>query len=231
MSMNARAIPSNSNRVEQEALQAGVYPARVVQIVSLGTQPQRPYQGQEKDPHLTFRVTYEILDEFIVDEEGNILEDKPRWFSEEFPLHSLESERAKSTKRYYALDPNETHKGDWSKLINTPTMVTITKTPGKGKNEGRTFNNIEGLSTMRGKDAESAVELKNDPVVFDFYDPDVDAFKSMPEWIQDRIKGAVDYEGSALEEALKNYKAPEEEGSAKEENVTPPKDVEENEDW
>src|SRR3546814_6949836 len=33
-----------------EPLPAGTYPARLVQVVDLGLQPQRPYQGQEKSP-------------------------------------------------------------------------------------------------------------------------------------------------------------------------------------
>ena len=208
MSMNARKIQmEGGKRFEQEPLVAGVYPVRVVQVVLLGIQPQRAYQGQEKDPVLTLRVTHEFLDEFCVDEDGNIQEDRPRWLSETFPLYSLDSERANSTKRYFAIDPEEKMGGDWAKLVGMPVMATITARPGTGKHEGKVFNNIAGLSTMREKEQKNAPALVNDALVFDPYDPDMEAFATLPEWLQDVIKGAEDYEGSDLEGLVKKLPA------------------------
>jgi len=127
MALNANKIPANgnNNRVEQPALDPGVYPARIVQILDMGLQPQRPYKGEEKAPAYELSVTYELVDAFMVDEEGNEIEDKPRWVSETFPLHNLKADLAKSTKRYKAIDPDEQFGGDWSQLLDQPINVTL----------------------------------------------------------------------------------------------------------
>ena len=51
--LNAKKAPkpqSNSNRVIQELMEVGTEEARVVAVIDLGLQPQRPYKGQDKPP-------------------------------------------------------------------------------------------------------------------------------------------------------------------------------------
>jgi hypothetical protein len=231
MTLNARNIPSaggSGNR--PDPMEAGTYPARLVQIITLGVQKQRPYKGEEKPPALELMLTYEFLDEFMKDEDGNDIDDKPRWLSETFAFHNLDAELAKSTKRYYALDPNGEHDGDWSELISAPCMVTVTQSEGKGKNAGKIYENVASVSAMRPKEAAKAPALINPPKVFDFYNPDMEVFEKLPEWLQTKMKEAVDFDGSALEEALeraaldgkpkekkKEVKAPKQEGDDGEE--------------
>ena len=214
--LNAKKVASsNTNRVEQEPLDTGSYPARVVQIIDLGIQPQRPFQGEEKAPCHEIMLTYECLDEFCVDEDGNELEDKPRWLGETFPFRSLMAERAKSTKRYKALDPEDAHDGDFTALIGTPCVITVVNSEGKDRNAGKIYNNIGNVSAMRSKDAQKAPELKNEPKVFVLDEPDMEVYLSLPTWIQDKIKANLEYEGSALQEALRApQKAAKPEGKA-----------------
>ena len=204
MSFNAKQIkqPANPNRKRPDPLEPGSYPARLVQIVGLGIQPSRPYKGEEKPPRLTIRLTYELLDEFMKDEDGNDLPGKPRWLSEELPFMSLKADLAKSTKRYYALDPEDKADGDWAKLIGAPCILNIINETDKRPGNDMVYEKISNVSTMRPKEATKAPELVNPPLVWDFYEPDVEVFKSFPDWIQEKIKGAVDYPGSALETAL-----------------------------
>ena len=205
MSLNARNIPmaGGGDKNRPDPLDPGTYPARLVQVLLLGVQPQRPYKGEEKPPKLEIMLTYEFLDEFMKDEDGDDLEDKPRWLSETLPFNNLEADLAKSTKRYYALDPNTEHGGDWSQLVETACMVTVIQNEGQGKNAGRFYENIAGVSSMRPKEAAKAPALKNPPKVFDFYEPDMTIFLSLPQWLQDKMKAAVDFGGSALEKAIK----------------------------
>lgn len=204
MSLNAKNVPSGGTpRERPEPLDAGSYPARLVQVLSLGVQPQRPFKGEEKAPKLELMLTYEFLDEFLKDEDGEDIEDKPRWLSETLPFNNLDADLAKSTKRYYALDANAEHGGDWAALVGTPCVVTIVQNEGTGKNAGSVFENIAAVSAMRPKEAAKAPELVNPPKVFDFYDPDMEIFLSLPQWLQDKMKGAVDFGGSALEKAIK----------------------------
>lgn len=202
--LNAKNVPmtggNDSNR--PDPLDAGSYPARLVQVILLGIQPQRPYKGEDKPPKLEIMLTYEFLDEFLKDEDGNDIEDKPRWLSETLPFNNLDADLAKSTKRYYALDANAEHDGDWAELVGTPCMVTVVQNEGSGKNAGKIYEQISAVSAMRPKEAAKAPELVNPPKVFDFYAPDMTIFLSLPKWLQDKMKDALDYGGGALERAV-----------------------------
>lgn len=197
MSMNAKKMGGGKSNDygDTPPLESGSYPARTAQVIGMGVQPQRPWEGQEKPPAMEVMITYEFADEFMLDKEGNELEDRPRWLSETLPLRSLDSDRANSTKRYYALDPTEEFEGDFTKLIDIPCMVTVVQNRGKSrKGEEKIYENIASVSTMRDKDKKKAVDLKNPPKVFNPYEPDMEIFKSLPDWIQEKIKGAIDHD-------------------------------------
>lgn len=227
MALNTRKIPSqgSGNRVEQPILEAGVYPARVVQIIDFGLQPQRAYQGRPKPPAYEIQVTYELVDVFMVDEDGNELEDKPRWINETFPIYSLDADMAKSTKRYYALDPDCVHDGDFSKLLGTPCNVTIVL----NKKEGRTYENIGNVSAMRPRDADKCPELKNEERFFDLDNPDLEVFNKLPKWIQDKITSNLEFDGSKLDKLLGDAPKEEEEAPKPSRRGRPRKEVEEEE--
>ena len=206
MGLNAKEkeFAGNGKRIEQEAMEAGTYPARLVQVIDLGVQEQQPFKGEPKPPAQEIMTTYEFPDEFIQDEEGNDVEDKPRWLSENFVLHPLDSDLAKSTKRYYAIDPDCDKGGDWTELLGMPVMVTIVANAGKGKNAGRVFNNIASTSGMRKKEADKLPDLKNPSKVFDQSDlSTAEIFLTLPQYIQDKIKGGLEWDGSAMEKAIK----------------------------
>ncbi len=185
-------------KMQKELLEAGVYPGRLVQVIDLGMQEQRDWQGEKKGPKYELMVTYEFSDEFMKDEDGKDLLDKPRWLSETFPFFNLTQEKATSTKRYRALDPNEAKKGDWGELLSTPVNITVIVNAGKGKNLGKFYENIAGISPMRAKDVEKLPALVNPTKVFDLGNPDLDVFKALPEWIRDKIKGNLEFAASPL---------------------------------
>lgn len=201
MPLNTNKVPNTgSNRVKQEPLDPGTYPVRLVQILDLGLQKQMAWEGEdEKPPKYEIMLTYECLDEFIKDEEGNEVEDKPRWLHEEFAVHSLDSDLAKSTQRYFAFDPDNEKNGDFAALIGLPAMATVVQ---KKSKKGTVYNNIKSVSAMRSKEAAKAPELVNPPKVFDMENPDMTIFKSLPTFIQDKMKENLEYAGSALESLL-----------------------------
>lgn len=210
MALNAKKAPKSGGggpRVEQPLLEPGPYPARVVQVLDLGVQPQQPYQGQEKPPAHMLSITYELLDAFMVDESGVEQEDKPRWISEEFALRNLEADLATSTKRYKAIDPDEDFDGDFTQLVNMPCTVTVGhKKVASGKNAGRTFEKVMNVAAMRARDAANAPELQGTVRVFVLDDPDMEVFNALPEWLQNKIKGNLEYAGSPLATALGDNK-------------------------
>lgn len=203
MALNASKIKSAGGGKRAPVLDEGAYPARLVWLIDLGLQTQRAYKGEPKPPAYAIQTVYESSDEFMPDEDGNPDETKPRYFWEDFPIYNLKSDLAKSTKRYYALDPNAEHDGNWAELIGAPVIVALTRSKG---NDGNEYNNVGATSTMRAKEAAKLPELVNEPKVFDLDDPDIDVFLSLPDRLQETIKNNLNYEGSLLQKRLKAHK-------------------------
>lgn len=205
MALKSSALPKKNNDSKfppQPDIDAGTYPARVVQIIDLGLQPQRAFKGEDKVPANDIMITYEFVDTFMVDEEGNDIEDKPRWFSEILPWFGTHVERAKSSLRYKALDPNDAYEGDLAQCINTPCNVTVVI----NKKADKTYVNIASVTGMRQRDADKCPELVNPSKVFDLSEPDMEVFEALPQWIQDKIKNNLEYAGSPLESILSGDK-------------------------
>ena len=209
MALNIKqAGNQNKNRVQQANIEPGTYPGRLVQLIDLGLQPQRAFKGVDKAPAQEIMLTYELVDEFMKDEEGNDIEDKPRWISETLPFYGLAADKAKSTQRYNAFDPSGDLDGDFTKAVGFPINVTIVNNAVGDK----VYDNVATVSTMRPRDAGACPELKNPAKVFDLDAPDLELFKSLPEWIRTKIESNLNYEGSALQKLLagKEAKAPKE---------------------
>lgn len=222
MSLNASKVAGGKSKdfVEQEILDSGVYPGRLVQVIDMGLQAQRPYQGQDKPPAQEIMLTYELVDTFMVDADGNDLEDKPRWVSEMIPLHNLKADKAKSTQRYNALDPNMEFDGDFSQCVDIPCNITLVQ----NKKADKTYVNVAGIAAMRPKDAQKCEPLKHEAKVFDLDAPDMDVFNSLPEWIQTKIKSNLNYKQSTLEDALAGNPVPAKAGKAKPKKEEPADD-------
>lgn len=186
---------NGASNVTQPNLAPAVYPARLVQIIDFGLQAQRPYQGKDKPAVQEIGLTYELLDEFMVDDKGNPREDKPRWVSETLPFYGLYADKAKSTQRYLTFDPNQEWGGDFSKALGMPVNVAIVN----NKTGDRVYDNVASTAAMRPKDVEKCAELKNEPKLFDLDNPDMEVFNKLPKWIQEKIQGNLKYKGSILE--------------------------------
>lgn len=203
MGLDASKEVSNQ-KGKSEPLEAGNYVGRLVQVLDLGIQAQRPYQGQEKAPAHEIMLTYELGTEFVKDEDGNDIVDKPRFISESIPLRNLGADLAKSTKRAAVFDPRGVAKGNFVQMVNAPCTITIVQNPKKGTDI--IYNNIANVTPpMKGF---VAPPLVNEPKVFDLDAPDMEVFLSLPEWVQDKIKSNLNFHGSALQRLL-NGEAPE----------------------
>lgn len=219
-----------SDITEQEPIDAGAYPARIVRIVDLGVQPRRAYKGKDKPPAPHILITYELLDEFCKDEEGEDMEDKPRWITERFPMFSLKADGAISTKRYKALDPTEEHGGDFSLLLGKPLSLTVVNNEGSGQHKGKVFNNVGGVSLMRKKEESKAPELVNEAYMFDLDDPDLEVWNNLEDWLKELIEGGIDFDKTSLASMLED-----EDEAEEDEKVTSEEEGEEYEgegdDW
>ncbi len=201
MALNANEVQGKAR--EYHPMDAGTYPARLVAVIDMGLQDGGQYMGQKKDPVRKLATTYEFVDEFMLDEDGQPDPKKPRWVTEDFPFYNLAADKAKSTKRYLTLDPTRQHGGDWTKLLNTPVMATVVHNQAQsGKHKGRIFENIGGISLPRAKDADKMAPLVNEPFFFDLDNPTPETWKRVPRFLQERIKGNLEFSGSALQKML-----------------------------
>jgi len=217
MALNAKKVKQTGGKgTQQEPIENGTYPCRLVQVVDLGLQPQRPYKDEPKPPAHEIMLTYEFLDEYCKDKDGKEDEAKPRWLSETMPLRNLEQDLAKSTKRYNAIDPDCVHDGDFTELVGLCAMVTVANRESNGK----VYTNITNLSSMRAKEAAKAPELVNPSKVFLMDEPDLEVLSSLPDWLQDKIKANLEYSGSVLEAALEGGSKPKKEEEPETEDDT-----------
>lgn len=198
MALNMNKPGGNKNFVAQANIEAGVYPARLVQIIDLGLQAQKAYQGKEKAPAQEIMLTYELVDEFMKDEKGENIPDKPRWISETLPFYGLFADKAKSTQRYNAFDPKGEYEGDFAKALGSAINIAVVNNSVGDK----IYDNIGNASTMRPRDAQQCPELVNPAKCFDLDAPDMEVFNSLPEWIRKKIQGNLNYEGSTLQKLL-----------------------------
>lgn len=200
MSLNANNQDGGGDFTPAPALAPGSYPARLVQVVDMGMQNSRPFKGQPKPPRNRIYLTYELSHEFLTDEDGNPDGTKPRWISEDMAFFNLEMTTAKSTERYKVFDPTGAADGDWTKLLGTACQVTLTKEQRKdGKGDTNYISHVGGAMTVPGY---TQPGLVNTPRFFDLDAPDMEMFKELPNWLQDKLKTNLNYNGSALQAAL-----------------------------
>lgn len=203
--MTLNASKAGKTRVF-ETLEAGPYPARLVQVIDMGLQEQRPYKGEEKAPAKEIMFTYEHSDEFIPDENGEPDPERPRFISEFMPLNNLRAIKAKSTARYKVLDPETKDGGDFVKQLGKPCMIVLTE---NAKADGTKRNYVAGITSMRAKDAEKLPPLVNKPVFFDLDAPDMEVFHKLPDWVKNKIKANLEFVGSPLAALLGDGGVPE----------------------
>ena len=186
---------------KQAALEPGTYPARVVRVLDLGLQPQTDFTTKEaKKPAQMISVTYELVDVFMLDDDGNEITDKPRWLADkDFVLYPMFSDLAISTKRIKAIDPSNAADGDWSQVIGNACMVTVGNYK---RQDGDLGDKVLNVTACRPRDAANMPDLQNEGKFFDLDEPDMEFFNSLPKWVKEKIQGNLQYAGSPLEKLL-----------------------------
>lgn len=197
MPINLNEMKTTSKR--PDPLPPGAYNARLCQYIELGLQHPFPGSKYDKGPNYYIWLTYELSDEFMLDDEGNEDKERPRHISEELPVHSLSADKAKSTARYNVLDPKTEFEGDFYKTIGAPCSVMLVQNKGK---DGRVWEKVAGLNAVRPKDEKKMGPLIRPTRTFFFDEPDKEVFEGLPEFLQDKIKASLEYNGSKLQELL-----------------------------
>lgn len=185
-------------------LDPGAYDARILSIVDLGMQPGSPSYPEPK-PKLEFR--FELLDEFMVSEDGTVDESAPRVFNYEVTYNEdgYMDEKANIYKIISAL-PNG-FELELSEMVGLPVAVMIQKYKKvSGKNAGKEDNKITAVLPMKAKDVATAGPLVNKPMFFDLGEPDLAVwgklYKGNQYAHQDRIMASSSFAGSLLQKML-----------------------------
>lgn len=116
---------------------------------------------------------------------------KPRWIGKEYTLSA--SQNALLPKVLSAANVEEL-----PELLTKPVMIGIGVTSG---------GNDKIISVGTAMDGVDVPELENNSVVFDFDEPDQDAYSALPNWVQKKIQSATNFAGSALEQMVSGQAA------------------------
>ena len=207
------------------ALDAGIYPARLVQIIDLGLQAgSREYP----EPKYRMKFTFECMDEFCyeVKEDGSFDEDtplldKPRFFHREVTYNpdGYMGENSNIFPMMQVLSPSFSKTGsmeeELGELLGRPVNILLKKyiTTG-GKNKGKEANSITGITPMKKKEFQTLqvmkesgngvanLQLVNTPFFFDLDEPTLEGFNKLTKGNQycdqDKILASTAYAGSKL---------------------------------
>ena len=197
----------NNSGMSNPVLEPDNYPARLVQVIDMGKRAS--FFDPEKINH-EINLTYELVSEFMVDDKGETIEDKPLWLSEtinmvDMPDHMTVSEiyadqfksKSKLVQRCKTFDPKGELDFDLTELVGKPCSLTVVQYKKKDDSLGNKIGAVTGL--MKGM---VIAELVNEPKVFALDEPDMTIFGSLPEWFQEKIKENIEFKGSPLETAL-----------------------------
>ena len=198
MALNFASTGSKTKK-EYSRVEDGAYPARIVQIIDFGKQIETDWKTGEPKvyedsgaPIIKHKVwiNFELPTETI-EVNGEM---KPRWYGKEFTVSMHEKSALFALLK--AVDPkgDATNKGRNVKgLLGLPAMITIASTSsGKAK-----VGAISGVPKGMKVD-----ELANDETFFDLDSTDLSIFESLPQWMQDRIKGGVDFDETKFYQAV-----------------------------
>ena len=184
MSFNPSEAAKGGGNFEKEFIPEGVHPAVCTRIIEVGQQ-ESPY-GVNDDVIFSFSIP-----SVKVNYKG---EEKQAMISS-FGIAKKFGEKANMTKYTEALNPSAQSLGD---MLERPCAVHIEHYEKKsGKGTGERIKAVMPL--MAGVDVPAP---DTTPFWFDWENPTMEVWDLIPEWIQNRIMGATNYEGSPIHKLL-----------------------------
>lgn len=168
----------------REQAPEGVHMARTQGLTNLGHQPGFTWTGGDVASAYKLELTYELVDAEMGD-------GRPFWVSED--LTNTDNERGKLRTRCAAAGINIS---DIDTIIDKPVMITI---------EHNDKGYVKIVNVTGVPKGVNVAPLRNPVALFDIYDekPDVEAFNSMPEFKQGKIRAALDFDSTVLAAALR----------------------------
>jgi hypothetical protein len=188
---------------------AGLHPARLIQIVGLGTTLNENFNKREK----RVRFAWELLGVTFETEEG---EEVNHLISKDYSLKL--SRKAHLRKHVEGMTGKALVDGedfDLEKLLDIQCQIQVIHANGTGKNSNEVYANVDSVLPV-GKDPKSGKPFKydratRDLVIFDIDNIDDEILSKLPDWLQDTIMKSDEYQAytdGGYEEKQTSKKAP-----------------------
>jgi hypothetical protein len=191
MTFNMKDRKDAARRPSGPEIKPGTYMGRIVGVVLTGKQKQMAWKGEpQKPPKEEFFVMVEFP-KLRVEVDG---ESKPKWLSKRFKVIGSGQYGYENSNVFKMLD-SLMDDCDYSTLVDKTVMCVL----GKNSNGGTSIINISPAP-----DELDVPALENEVILFDFYDPDLNMYEMLPNWMREVCTEAVDFEGSPLSVALDN---------------------------
>lgn len=182
MALNAKNAETQAGK-PIPVIEDGTYAARLIRVVDLGVQ-QNPFDKEKRANEII--ITFELMDEFLLDEDGNEDPEKPRVMSDFVKLYRG-ADKGKNVNFLRALDPTNQYDGDWGALqaAQAPCLLNIIV---KNKDSGDK-NQIDSISPpMKGMSFRDTIVPG---YVFDLDNPDREVYDEFPDWIKEKINTRI----------------------------------------
>lgn len=177
MAFNANDKPTMP---QQEAMEEGLYPARLARIIELGDQEDK--YGVKSRVVLAFTIPSQTIE---IDGEH-----KQRMLMT-FPLNKTSNPDATLAKYVKALGG-----ATWEDIINKPCMIEVTNKLVKGVMRNNITNVVKPMHGVE------VPEPDCDVFIFDFDNPSKEVYDKLSEFRQQQIQQALNYPNSAVEELV-----------------------------
>jgi hypothetical protein len=182
-------LASDKGGSDFEPIPQGSHHAVCYGVVDLGTQmSNNPQFADARKVCILWELPLERGQ--FKDKESGQTKDLPRAISAVYTLslgNKANLRKVLESWRARAFTPEELHGFDITKLIGANCMLSIVHKPGAGKNAGKTYANVAGVSALP-KGMQKA-QAENDPLVFSLADQgdEVTFPKNLPEWLRTLI--------------------------------------------
>lgn len=171
---------------------AGSHHAICYGVVDLGTQ-----DGGQFEPSHKVLLMWELPNERIDLERDGETRNLPRAISQKYTLSLHKKANLRAALESWRARPftdEEAAQFDISKLVGANCLLTVVHAAGSGKNAGRVYANVRGVSPLPA--GMNKRTLENPPLVFnlgDFKGDSITFPKNMPEWIQETIMRSEEF--------------------------------------
>lgn len=185
---------------EYKKAREGQHVAVLNRYIKAGIHTQDGFDGAPNYDADQLMLSWELTDDWI-DEEKT----KPFWKTMfgKGNINDYDTDRAKKTTTFKAMFPTyDPSKKNAHTYLGKPCLLNIIHKEGKGKHEGKMYDNFQSVSAYPEILGELDYELSQPVVHFDFYAPTQGAWDQLKPWEQEYIKEAKNYPGSKLAKML-----------------------------